>query len=138
MSEFATPEQRASELIALCKEFGYEQSEHGSLNDFIKNSFEVCTVLRQTLTELTLGLTLGTGAIAPTHDGSGTLLISASARIPSSVKYSVTVNRSDEGYTIVAAKIDRPETALAKSEIDELEKQSQKEPQLIQVPGGRA
>lgn len=137
MTTFVTPEQRAVELVELCKEHGYEQSEHGSLNDFIKNNLAAGAVLRQTLTEITLGLTLGTGAIAPTRDGTGTLMISASARIPESVKYTVSVNRSDEGYTIVAAKIHRPETALAKSEIDELEAGAGK-PQLIQVPGGRA
>lgn len=129
----ATPEERASELLEICKSHGFQQSENQNLNQFIENHLADLSMVRQVLAEIVLALTLGQGCIAPTRDGSGTVLISETATIPKNTPYNLMINRSDMGHTVVKAIIEK-RNVMNSAQLAELEKEAG-ESNLILAPG---
>lgn len=129
----ATSEERASELLEICKSHGFQPSENQNLNQFVENHLTDLVLVRQVLADIVLGLTLGQGCIAVTRDGSGTVLISETAKVPNGVPYQLMINQSELGHTVVRAKIEK-QNILNAGRLDELEKEAAK-PNLIIAPG---
>ena len=132
----ATPEERASELIEICKKHGFQPSEEQNLNQFVENHLTDLAMTRQVLAELVLGLTLGQGGVVITRDGSGTILISESCTIPKGMAYQLWLNRSEMGHTVVKAEIERKGT-FTPDQLAQMEQAAAK-PNLILTPGGKA